>query len=179
MPDAREKDVLVYADPFTYAMADFDISTPKRIAAFLAQCAHESGNLFYKKETASGEAYDTGTKAANLGNTPEADGDGQKYKGRGPIEITGTSNYRAFTDYVNRYIKPIAPVDFLKNPELLETPYWGCMASAWFWKTKGLNELADLDNFKKITIKINGGLTHYDRRIEHWERIKKVLNVAA
>ncbi len=168
MPLARDKDLLAYAGPLTAAMEIYDITTPKRQAAFLAQLAHESGSLRYKEEIASGEAYDTGSKAASLGNTPDKDGDGQRYKGRGPIQITGFSNYKRLSEELG--------YDFIKDPEALELPGAGSYAAGWFWQTHGLNELADVGNFRRITKRINGGYNGYEDRVEHWERIKKVLN---
>jgi len=91
MPAAKR--ALLFLDPLNAAMAEFSINTPARQAMFLAQVGHESGQLNFLKELASGAAYDTGKLAARLGNTPEADGDGQRYKGRGLIQITGTRNY--------------------------------------------------------------------------------------
>ena len=88
----------VFISALNAAMADYQITTPKRIAAFLAQIGHESGELRYVRELGSDQylsKYDTGTLAARLGNTPEADGDGQKYRGRGLIQITGRRNYLA------------------------------------------------------------------------------------
>ena len=74
----------------------YGITTKKRVVHYLAQVFHESACLRYTTELASGAAYDTGPKAIALGNTPEADGDGQKYKGRGYIQLTGLANYKAF-----------------------------------------------------------------------------------
>lgn len=171
LPHASNLNINKFAGPLTDAMEVYRIDTTKRQAAFLAQVAHESGSLKYMKEIASGEAYDTGKLAASLGNTPEKDGDGQRYKGRGPFQITGFSNYNKLTHDIG--IK--RGVSFVKNPELLETPVYGCIAAGWFWNSRGLNELADVGNFEKITKRINGGLNGYADRVLHWERIKKVL----
>lgn len=179
MPKARQRDVSEWTVPLSDAMRVFNISTPKRQAAFLANVAHESMELYYKKEIASGAAYDTGSKAASLGNTPEADGDGQKYKGRGPLELTGTANYAAFDKYV-REVLQIPGFDFLKNPELIESARWGSLSSAWFWTVlKGLNKYADVDNFREIVRRINGGYTHYNERVAYWNNITQVLKTAA
>ncbi len=171
-----------WVDPVIVSMVEFQINTPKRIAAYLAQVGHESLSFIYSKEIASGKEYDTGKIAQSLGNTPEADGDGQRYKGRGPIQITGLANYKALTAAIGAKYG----VDFVKNPELLETPLYGAMASAWFWKTKGLNELADVivqdedgnfPMFERITKRINGGLNGYNDRLSRWSFTKKILGV--
>ncbi len=96
MPNARSQ-AGVFVSPLNAAMARHRIDTPRRIAAFLAQVGHESGQLRYVRELGNNQylsKYDTGTLALRLGNTPEADGDGQKYRGRGLIQITGRANYR-------------------------------------------------------------------------------------
>ena len=88
----------VFISALNAAMSHHQIITPERMAAFLAQIGHESGQLLYVRELGSDQylsKYDTGTLAARLGNTPEADGDGQKYRGRGLIQITGRRNYLA------------------------------------------------------------------------------------
>ena len=116
IPYASSKNIKIYTSEFNKVLPLFSINTPLRICHFLAQVAHESGSLNYTKEIASGEAYDTGKKAINLGNTPEKDGDGQRYKGRGLIQLTGLGNYKAFQKWLNG-----AP-DIIKNPNLLEQP---------------------------------------------------------
>ncbi len=95
MPNARRQ-AGVFVSALNAAMANRQIDTPKRQAAFLAQVGHESGQLQYVRELGGDQylsKYDTGTLAARLGNTPEADGDGQRYRGRGLIQITGHNNY--------------------------------------------------------------------------------------
>ncbi|MEO8491622.1 glycoside hydrolase family 19 protein [Pseudomonas sp.] len=156
------------------AMARYTITSPKRIAAFLAQVGHESGQLRYVRELGSDQylsKYDTGTLAARLGNTPEADGDGQKYRGRGLIQITGRRNYMACSQAL------FGDDRLLRQPELLEQPQWACESAAWFWQSNGLNELADKDQFTTITRRINGGLNGLDDRLQLWERAKAVLCV--
>lgn len=170
MPFAKMNDINVYIGPLNRAMENYQINTPVRIAAFLAQLAHESGSLRYRKEIASGEAYDTGSKAESLGNTPEKDGDGQRYKGRGPIQITGLANYKLLSKDTG--------IDFVGSPEKLEQPLYGSIAAGWFWNKKKLNKLADLntsESFVKITKLINGGTNGLEDRIKHWNTAKKVL----
>lgn len=129
--------------PLNAAMGRADINTPLRVAAFLAQIGHESMDLAFMKELASGEAYE-GRK--DLGNTQP--GDGRRFKGRGPIQVTGRDNYTKFASW--------ARLDCVNHPELLEDPYNGFLASAWFWTTRGLNALADKEDTMAISIRING-----------------------
>ena len=165
MPYASNSNIRKYLPEFNKLMPVFEINTPLRVAHFIAQVAHESGSLNYVKEIASGEAYDTGNLAIRLGNTPQADGDGQKYKGRGHIQCTGHDNYLAFQKYLGS-----AP-DIMTHPEYLEQPHLAVMVSCWFWKTHGLNALADKNDFLSITKKINGGTNGINERC-------KFLNVA-
>jgi putative chitinase len=151
-----------FIEPLNAAMAEFSINTPFREAAFVAQLAHESGEFRYVRELASGEAYE-GRK--DLGNT-EA-GDGVRYKGRGLIQITGRANYRALSDYFD--------VDFVRNPEWLETPEWACRSAAWFWTARGLNELADREDFKLITKRINGGYNGIQERLAYYTKALTVM----
>jgi putative chitinase len=157
------------------AMSRFQIGQPKRIAAFLAQVGHESGELRYVRELGSDQylsKYDTGILAARLGNTPEADGDGQKYRGRGLIQITGRRNYLACSQAL------FGDDRLLGQPQLLEQPQWACESAAWFWQSNGLNELADKDQFTTITRRINGGLNGLEDRLQVWARAKSVLCVS-
>jgi putative chitinase len=153
----------VFLDPLNTAMAEFHIDTQRRVQAFLAQIAHESGQLRYTRELASGAAYDTGRLAERLGNTPEADGDGQRFKGRGLIQITGQFNYRrcSWALYNDERL--------LIMPELLEQPEDAARSAAWFWWSNGLNTVADCPNsFQAITRRINGGLNGYPERLAYF-----------
>lgn len=154
----------IFATALTAAMAEFEIDTPRRQAAFLAQLAHESGSLKYVKELADGRGYE-GRK--DLGNT--SPGDGVKYKGRGLIQVTGKANYRACGLALG--------LDLLASPELLETPENASRSAGWFWKWKSLNQHADLDRFGALTRAINGGFNGLDDRIQHWLRCRKVLGL--
>lgn len=164
MPHARSK-VILYADAINDACDEFEINTPQRQAAFLAQLAVESGELRYVEELASGEAYEG---RSDLGNVEP--GDGKRFKGRGLIQITGRANYASCGTALD--------LDLLADPELLESPANACRSAAWFWKSRGLNELADANNFRLITIRINGAIakhTHYEDRLAYWETAKEVL----
>lgn len=151
-----------FAPYLTDAMEEFDINTPARQAAFLAQVGHESGQLRYVREIASGAAYE-GRK--DLGNTEP--GDGIRFKGRGLIQITGRANYVECG-------KALA-LDLLLHPELLEETQSACRSTAWFWKSRGLNELADKGDFLRITRRINGGINGLSDRMALHERAQGVL----
>lgn len=168
MPLAGER-LTAFITPLNDTMEIYNINTPDRMAAFLAQLAHESGEFRYMRELASGEAYDTGALAVRLGNTPEKDGDGQKYRGRGPIQITGYDNYQRCS---------LALFDderLLDVPELLEIPTHGCMAAGWYWDTRKLNNLADQRDFRGITKAINGGYNGMEDRLKYFRRALEVL----
>lgn len=159
-----------FFSPLCSAMAEFEISTTARQAAFLAQIGHESGQFRYVCELASGADYDTGPKAKALGNTPEADGDGERYKGRGLIQITGHDNYLKCS------VALFNDDRLLQFPELLEDPENACRSAGWFWKARGLNELADAGNFLRITKIINGGTNGYANRSGLYVKAKEVLS---
>lgn len=153
-----------YAKLLTEAMAEFDINTPIRAAAFIAQIAHESGSLNYTRELASGVAYE-GRK--DLGNIYP--GDGRRYKGRGLLQITGRANTAACGEALG--------LDLLTWPELLEEPKHAARSAAWWWKTHGLNELADTGDVKAQTKRINGGLNGLAEREGFYARACRVFGV--
>ena len=152
----------LYVDPLNAAMDEFEINTPLRQAAFVAQIGHESGQFRYVKELASGAAYEG---RVDLGNT--SPGDGVKYKGRGLIQITGKANYVALMMALD--------IDCVDHPELLETPENACRSAAWWWKNHGLNELADAGDFEHITRRINGGLNGEADRLALYSAAKDEL----
>lgn len=158
-----------FIQPLNDAMEIYEINTPQRKAAFLAQLAHESGEFKFMRELGDGSAYDTGPLAKKLGNTPEDDGDGEKYKGRGPIQITGHDNYQKCS------LSIYGDERLLDQPELLEKPFDGCMAAGWFWATHGLNALADQFDFKAITRRINGGENGMEARERYYRRAIETL----
>lgn len=182
-------------DALDAAMRRFEIDTPARMAAFSAQLAHESGqlqrwaeNLSYRWERLrqvfpkyfpSDEAarpFDRKPErianrvyANRMGNGPESSGDGWRYRGRGPIQLTGRDNYRACGQGIG--------VNLADDPDLLTAPGPGCLAAAWFWARNGLNALADAGDFVTITRRINGGLNGLAERREFWERAKAAFGV--
>ena len=157
MPFAKAR-----ASLFLEPMTEFEINTPLRQAAFLALIGHESGQLRYVRELASGAAYE-GRKG--LGNFQQ--GDGVRFKGRGLIQLTGRANYIALMMQLN--------IDCVEKPELLEEPINACRSAGWFWKGYGLNALADKKEFLKITKRINGGINGLADRQELYERALEVL----
>ena len=172
-PSAKSLDEFVAS--FNQWALSYEINNTKRLVHYLAQVMHESACLRYTTEIASGAAYDTGAKAKALGNTPEKDGDGQKYKGRGYIQLTGRANYKAFSE------SDLCMEDVLKYPEKVAQFPLNQMASMWFWQTKGLNDLADLDDggkvgediVRRITQKVNGGQNGIAQRQLYYRRFKK------
>lgn len=163
IPFAGQRAAL-FAVALTDAMEEFEIHSSMRQAAFIAQLAHESGSFRYTQEIADGSAYEG---RLDLGNTKP--GDGKRFKGRALIQITGRANYESCGAALS--------LDLIGSPELLQGTEAACRASGWFWKTKGLNALADKDAFGAITKKINGGYNGLDDRIGHWLRIRKVLGL--
>jgi putative chitinase len=146
-------------------LEQYGINTRLRVAHFLAQLAHESDHFRTLEEYASGSAYEG---RRDLGNTRR--GDGRRYKGRGPIQVTGRFNYRKYGQLLG--------VDLENNPELAATPRIGLLIAAEFWKQNRLNELADDDNGKHITRRINGGYNGLNDRLSKIKRAKNVLSKA-
>lgn len=155
-----------YLAPLIAAMNEFEIVTAPRMAAFIAQCGHESRAFYYRREIATGVAYEG---REDLGNTEKDDG--RRFAGRGPIQITGRANYLACS------LALFGDDRLLQVPELLEDPRLGCRAAAWFWYTHGLNGLADVGNFRRITKIINGGYTHLAERVELYKSSLKALGL--
>jgi sialidase-1 len=162
MPHLKKDKAEEFLPLLNKTMDQFDITTPLRRAAFLAQLAHESGELRYMEEIASGEAYE-GRK--DLGNTEP--GDGKRYKGRGPIQLTGRFNYRKAGEALK--------LDLEGKPELAAKPEVGCLVAGWFWSTRKLNDLADERDYKTITRRINGGLHGQEQRERYYRKALEVL----
>lgn len=173
--------MLKYLPFLQSSMPLFDIDTAPRIGGFIAQVAEESANFGAVREYASGAKYE-GRK--DLGNV--VPGDGVKFKGRGLIQITGRSNYRACS------LNLFKDERLLDNPAILEEPANAVMSACWFWKNvKGLNTIADMpetwtkfsNHFGKtyskiewMTILINGGLNGIAERSANYTAARKVLN---
>jgi putative chitinase len=144
------------------AMQGFGINTKKRQAAFLAQVGHESVGLRFFEEIASGAAYEG---RRDLGNVQP--GDGVRYKGRGPIQLTGRANYRRAGQALGLPLEG--------NPKLAAQKQVGFRTAGWFWKNHGLNELADQGAFDTISRRINGGDNGLFDRRAYWARARAVL----
>ncbi len=144
------------------------ITTPRRIAAFLAQLAHESGEYRYMEEGWGPTEAQLGYEGrVDLGNVYA--GDGPKFKGHGPIQITGRTNH----DACGRSLG----LDLLNNPTLITLPEHGTASACWFWNTRQLSLLADRDWFKAITRIINGGYNGLADRVRYWDRNRTILGL--
>jgi putative chitinase len=177
-------------------LPDYEINTPKRIAAFIAQCAHESGgfralkeNLNYKAATLrkifpkyfptdelaneyaskpnKQEAIANKVYANRMGNGDEASGDGFRYCGRGLIQLTGKDNYSWFAASLGITVEEAA--------EYLQTFEGAAQSACWFWETNNLNQWADKGDILTLTKRINGGTIGLEDRIKHYEHALHVL----
>lgn len=163
--NAAEEVVKALAGPIAETMSRYDINTPLRQAHFLAQVGHESGELRFRAELASGAAYEN---RRDLGNTQP--GDGQRYKGRGLIQLTGRANYAEYSRTSG------LKVDVEAHPEQVAENDQLCVdVAGWFWDRRQLNAFADRDDLETTTRKINGGLNGLDDRRRLLTRTKTLL----
>lgn len=159
---------VIWLNPINDTLALFEIDTPARRAMFLAQVGHESDSLVFVKELWGPSTAQLGYEGrADLGNTQP--GDGSLYRGRGLIQITGRANYAAAAMALD--------IDCLDNPKLLEAPEYAAAVSGWYWKSHGLNEIADKGDYLHCTKVINGGLIGYADRVARWNVAKNCLGV--
>ena len=189
-----------YVDHWHRALAqllpDYEINTPQRIAAFIAQCAHESGNFVFLKENLNykaatlrklfakyfptdelaneyaskpnkQEAIANRIYASRMGNGDEASGDGFRYCGRGLIQLTGKSNYQNFADSLEMNVEDV--------PAYLATFEGAAQSACWFWESNNLNKWADTGDIKELTRRINGGYIGLEDRIKHYEHALHVM----
>lgn len=189
-----------YIDHWHAALAqlfpDYNINTARRIAAFVAQCAHESGNFMILKENLNykaatlrkifpkyfptdelaqqyasmpnkQEAIANRVYANRMGNGPEESGDGWRFCGRGLIQLTGRENYRWFAASLG--ISPEEATEYLATFE------GAAQSACWFWETNNLNQWADKGDIVTLTKRINGGTIGLDDRIKHYEHALHVL----
>lgn len=158
-----------WVQPIQAACDRYEINTPLRVAAFLAQIGVESGRMTWTREIWGPTRAQLGYEGrADLGNTHP--GDGARFMGRGLIMITGRHNYTVAAVALN--------LDLLDHPELLEQSGNAALSAAWWWASHGLNELADAGQFEKITRVINGGLTAYSERLQLYGLGKRALGLA-
>ena len=188
-----------YAEPyvplFDTVLPRFEIDTPLRKAHFLAQIAHESAgfkatvenlnysdsalyNVFRKYfptlDSTAGyarqpERIANKVYASRMGNDDEASGDGWRYRGRGLIQLTGKSNYQAFSNAVNQ--------NFVANPDDVASPEWALSSACWYWQNRKINRFADTDDIQMVTKMVNGGLNGLDHRQHFLDEFKKLYNI--
>lgn len=157
-----------WVGPINAALAKFNINTPMRVRAFIAQVSHESGRFLYVRELwnpakAPWQAKYEGRK--DLGNVNP--GDGSRFRGRGLIQITGRANYRDCGRALG--------FDFEANPDALERREFAALSAGWFWESHGCNELADAGDFRRITRRINGGYNGFEDRLAIWKGSEGIL----
>jgi putative chitinase len=190
LPEASMQSCQAFAEPMAAACAEFEINTPMRLAAFIAQVGHESGNLRFVKEnlnySAQGlvkvfpkyfneqtamqyqrnpEAIANRVYANRMGNGPEESGEGWAYRGRGLIQLTGKNNYYTCMEALG-----------IDDPSYFETPEGAARSAAWFWHSRNLNAVADTGDIKKMTKLINGGFIGLEDRIKHYNHALDVFN---
>ena len=184
-----------WVDAMNEVFPKYEINTNRRVAAFLAQCGHESGGwrTFSENLNYSAKALDAvfgkyfkraGRDAEDYARQPEkianvvyanrmdngdtASGDGWRYRGRGPIQLTGKHNYAKFSDDMD--------VDAVNNPDMVsEDKEVALMSAIWYWNSNKLNRYADSGDIKTLTKRINGGYIGLEDRIHHWEMCLEAL----
>lgn len=182
-------------EALSQCLPDYDINTPQRVAAFIAQCAHESGgfrvlkeNLNYRAVTlrkvfpkyfpndqiaaqyaGKQEMIANKVYANRMGNGDEDSGDGFRYCGRGLIQLTGKQNYQNFADSIETPVEDI--------PEYLATFEGAVQSACWFWENNNLNQWADSGDILTLTKRINGGTIGLEDRIKHYNHALHVLDV--
>lgn len=190
--DTDEDIVQKYVEPLNDVMQFYEINSRERISMFLAQVGHESGGLRTIKENLnySGDrlkvifpkyfrGVDVGGFAKNpekianrvyanrMGNGDEASGDGYRYCGRGLIQLTGKSNYKAFADDMGWSLEDATA--WLAEPE------GACWSAGWFWDSRELNQWADKGDVLTVTKKINGGTIGLEDRKSHYEAALEIF----
>lgn len=192
-PTASNEVVDRYVDPLNKTMARYQISTPLRIAHFLSQLAHESGEFRFTAENLNYSAaglmatfpsyFNDLKQAANYANKPaeianivyggrmgnNSPGDGWKYKGRGLIGITGKKNYADLSKDIS--------IDFVAKPQLLEGAEFAALSAGWFWNKYGINVMADNDDLLAVTKRINGGTIGLNSRKQYLLKAKEALGI--
>ena len=187
LPDVKDENIELFYEPLIAAMEEFGIDSPARMAGFLAQCAHESGNFnavrenlnysadglnkvfpkYFKNAGRNAQEYHRQPeKIANvvyanrMGNGDEMSGDGWRFKGRGLIQLTGKTNYTLCGADLE--------VDLIEEPEYLETPEGAARSAGWYWWKNNLNSFADKNDIVGMTKRINGGTIGLEDRKKHY-----------
>jgi putative chitinase len=197
VPMARYEDLVMYVDSLNEGMTRFEINTSNRIAAFIAQLAHESGDFRHTEENLNyswaglrktwpgkfttdelaqpyhrqPERIANVVYAGRYGNSAEAGGDGWKYRGRGLIQLTFHDNYLA-------YSRAIAEPSVISAPDQVAQPRHAALSACWFWHSHGLNPIADAGDqagFNQISFKINGGWNGKEDRLENWAEARAIM----
>lgn len=174
-------------------LPDYDINTPQRVAAFIAQCAHESGgfkaikeNLNYRAVTlrkvfpkyfpnddianayaGKPEMIANRVYGSRMGNGDEHSGDGFRYCGRGLIQLTGHDNYQAFADSLEMEVTDV--------PDYLATFEGAAQSACWFWEKNNLNQFADAGDILTMTKRINGGTIGLEDRQQHYQHALHIM----
>jgi len=180
-----------WLEPLNQTLQKYQINTPDRIASFVGQCQHESGNFQLLQENLNysadalmriwGSRFPTKEEADKYHRNPEKiankvyggrmgnteDGDGWKYRGRGIKQLTGKENYRNCGNALG--------VDFVTDPDLLIEPKYACLSAGWFYNKHNLIELADKKDYETMTKRINGGLIGIDDRKAKIAQVLEVL----
>jgi putative chitinase len=175
-------------------LPEYEINTSERVAAFLAQCTHESGgfkrlkeNLNYRWESLrkvfpkyfptdelaqeyahKQEQIANRVYGSRMGNGDESSGDGFRYCGRGLIQLTGRNNYTKFAESIGMAVEEV--------PSLLETFEGAVKSACWFWKTNNLNQYADTGDILTMTKRINGGTIGLEDRVKHYNHALEVFS---
>lgn len=196
MPKITPENVTRFLGPINDVISKYQIDTAQRLSCFLAQLAHESVSLSRMEEGLSYSSADRlcrifpkhfptqesalpyvrqPEKLANkvyanrMGNGDTTSGDGYRYRGRGPMQLTGKSNYAWFARETG--------ADAVNNPDLVKQPDVGMLSAGWFWNVRALNPLADAGDMLAITRKINGGTNGLEDRLHNWTLAKKALGL--
>ena len=195
MPGVSQANADKWAAPLALAMERYAIDNPARVAMFVAQIGHESGDLTItaenmnysaerlleifprhftaeeaKKYARVRDAIGNRAYANRMGNGPESSGDGYRYRGRGLMQMTGRNDYRDCGLALD--------LDLLACPELLDEPETAALSAGWEWDRSKINPVADLGDIEKATRIINGGLNGYADRVARWNVAKAALGIA-
>ncbi|MFI2561585.1 glycoside hydrolase family 19 protein [Nocardia farcinica] len=161
VPEGRYAEL---APAFNAALLAADCTTVDRVAMFCAQLGHESGGLRWMEEIADGSAYEW---RQDLGNV--FPGDGRRYKGRGPIQVTGRHNYARLSEWAHARGLCPTPTFFVDHPHELASDRYGFVGVVWYWTAaRDMNAYADARDIHGATRAVNGGLNGIADRIRRW-----------